>query len=86
MKDIKLYIDTFCTACVKRKKKREIINALKSLIVVIPQWSVGRRNKTNGQLMGPGPIGGMSSVGVFLKDPSLYLREFQIKPQKTPNG
>ena len=35
---------------------------------------------------GPRPIGGMPSVGVFLRDPSPYLREFRRKPQKTLNG
>ena len=31
-------------------------------------------------------LGGMPSVGVFLRDPSPYLRDFQRKPRKTPNG
>ena len=35
---------------------------------------------------GPRPIGGVPSVGVFLRHPSLYLREFRRKPRKTPNG
>ena len=30
---------------------------------------------------GPRPIGGMPSVGVFLKDPSPYFREFRRKPR-----
>ena len=30
--------------------------------------------------------GGMPSVGVFLRDPGPYLREFRRKPRKTPNG
>ena len=42
--------------------------------------------KVNCPLMGPGPIVGMSSVVVFLRDSSPYLREFQRKPRKTPNG
>ena len=42
--------------------------------------------KANCPLVGPGPIGGVPSVGVFLRDPSLYLREFRRKPRKTPNG
>ena len=33
---------------------------------------------------GPGTIDGMPSVGVFLWDPSPYLREFWRKPRKTP--
>ena len=36
--------------------------------------------------IGPRPIGGLPSVGVFLRDPSPYLREFRRKPRKTPNG
>ena len=31
-------------------------------------------------------LGGMPSVGVFLRDPSPYLREFRRKSRKTPNG
>ena len=30
--------------------------------------------------MGPGPIGGLPFVGVFLRDPSPHLREFRRKP------
>ena len=33
----------------------------------------------------PKPMGGMPSLGVFLRDPSRYLREFRRKPRKTPN-
>ena len=35
---------------------------------------------------GPGPIGGMPSVEVFLTDPIPHLREFRRKAQKNPNG
>ena len=42
--------------------------------------------KANYLLVGPDPLGIMPSVGVFLRDPSPYLREFQSKPHKTPNG
>ena len=42
--------------------------------------------KANCPLVGPGPIGGMPSVGVFLRDRSPYLSEFLRKPRKTPNG
>ena len=41
--------------------------------------------KVNCPLLGPGPTGGVPSVGVFLRDPSLYLRKFRWKPLKTPN-
>ena len=30
-------------------------------------------------------MGGVPSVGVFLRDPSPYLREFRRKLRKTPN-
>ena len=32
-------------------------------------WLVGCRDKANYPLVGPGPVVGMLSVGVFLKDP-----------------
>ena len=47
---------------------------------------LGHRIKANCLLMGPGPVGGVPSVGVFLRDSSPYLREFRRKPPKTPNG
>ena len=47
-------------------------------------WAEGF--KVNCPLMGPGRIGGVSSVGVFLRDPSQYLSEFRRKLLKTPNG
>ena len=34
----------------------------------------------------PVTIDGMSSVGIFLRDPSPYLREFRRKPLKIQNG
>ena len=33
-----------------------------------------------------GPVGDVPSLGVFLSNPSPYLREFGRKPWKTPNG
>ena len=47
---------------------------------------LGYNVKANGPLVGPGPVGGVPAVGVFLRDPSPYVREFQRKPRKTPNG
>ena len=35
--------------------------------------------KVNCPLVGPGPIKGMSSVGVFRRNPSPYLPEFRRK-------
>ena len=46
----------------------------------------GCRYESNCPLVGPGTIGGVPSVGVFLRYPSPYLREFRRKPRKTPNG
>ena len=38
-------------------------------------WTEGRRFDSNCPLVGPGTIGGVSSVGVFLRDPSpLFTR------------
>ena len=42
--------------------------------------------ESNCPLVGPGTVGGVPSVRVFLRDPITYLREFQRKPWKTPNG
>ena len=39
-------------------------------------WLVGCRFESNCPLVGPGTIGGVPSVGVFLRDPSPYLCEF----------
>ena len=47
-------------------------------------WVVGF--KANCLLVEPGPIGGVSSVVGFLRDPSPYLREFRRKPRKIPYG
>ena len=49
-------------------------------------WLVDCRCKANCPFVGPGPIGGVPSVGVFLRDPSPHLLEFRKKPRKTPNG
>ena len=43
-------------------------------------WLVGFRIESNCPLVGPGIIGGMPSVVVFLRDPSPYLRKFRRKP------
>ena len=46
----------------------------------------GCRVKANCSLVGPGHIEEVPSVGIFLRDPSTYLRKFRRKPQKTRNG
>ena len=38
--------------------------------------------KSNCPLVGPGTIGGMPSVEIYLRDPNPYLREFRRKPRK----
>ena len=51
------------------------------------RWvGLGCRFKGDCPLVGPEPKGGVPSVGIFLRDPSPYLREFRGKPRKTPNG
>ena len=47
---------------------------------------VGYRFKYICPLVGPGTIGCMPSVGVFLRDPNTYVSEFQRIALKTPNG
>ena len=47
---------------------------------------VGCRVKVNCLLVGLGPVGGMPSVGVFLRDHSPYLLGFRRKRWKTLNG
>ena len=39
-------------------------------------WLVGCRLKANCPLVRPGPIGGVPTVGVFLRDPNSYLPSF----------
>ena len=40
---------------------------------------LGCRIKAKCPLVGPEPIGGVLSVGIFLRDPRPHLREFQRK-------
>ena len=46
---------------------------------------LGFRIKANCPLVGAGFVKKAPSMGVFLRDPSPYLREFGRKPRKTPN-
>ena len=57
-----------------------------NVVVSTETMLVGCRLKANCPLVGPGSIGGVLSVGVFLGDSSQYLHEFRRKPRKTPNG
>ena len=50
------------------------------------KFMLGVGDKTDCLKKGPRLIGGMPSVGVFLRDLSPYLREFRRKPWKTLNG
>ena len=50
------------------------------------KWMDGCRHESNCLLVGPGTVGGVPSVGVFLWDPSPYLRDFRRTPRKTANG
>ena len=38
--------------------------------------------KANYPLVGPGPVGGEPSVGIFLRDPNHYLREFRRNSER----
>ena len=49
-------------------------------------WIKRCKFESNCPLVGPGTIDELFSVGDFLRDPSPYLREFQRKPLRTPNG
>ena len=49
-------------------------------------WLVGCSVKANCPLVGPGPVGEVSSVGVFLRDPSPYVREFRRNHQTVFDG
>ena len=44
----------------------------------------GCRLKSSSPLVEVGTIGGMSFVGIFLRDPNPYLHEFRKKPRKIP--
>ena len=66
--------DIRCENCLTNKYFRQVC------------WLVGWRFKSNCPLVAPARIGGMPSVGVFLRDANPYLREFRRKPRKTPNG
>ena len=44
------------------------------------------RDKANCPHVEPWPMGGVPSVGVFVRDPYPYLPEFRRKPRKTPKG
>ena len=50
--------------------------------ILFSRWMDGCRYESNCPLVGPGSIGGLPSVGVFLRDPSPYLAEFRRKPRK----
>ena len=53
----------------------DIARCLKN-ILLSRMSRVGCRFESNCPLVGPGTIGGIPSVGVFLRDPIPYLRKF----------
>ena len=58
---------------------------LKIIVLFGIDLQVGCRLKVTSPLMELGPIEGLPSVGVFLRDPSPCLLEFRRQPRKTPN-
>ena len=62
-----------------------MVDILVAVVVGCPDKSrlVG---KSSCPLVASGTIGGMPSVGIVLRDPNSYLREFRRKRRKTPNG
>ena len=80
-----------------KKKYISILNIKLTVLIVLficnsiftfwhSKQMVGCRFKANCPIVGLGPVGKVPSVGIFLRDPSPYLREFRKKPLKTPNG
>ena len=49
-------------------------------------WLVGCRNKDNSPLVGPETDRGVPSMGVILRNPSPYLREFRRKHTYSPRS
>ena len=47
------------------------------------EWWCGVGVKADCLNIGPRPIGKLPSVGVFLRDPSPYLREFLYESEKS---
>ena len=68
----------------QKKKKLSLNNVWYSL--KYPPKMVGCRNKANCLHLGPGFIGRIPSMGVFLRDLSPYLWKFCRNSEKTPNG
>ena len=61
------------------------VQSLVELVDLAVRWmDVGF--EFNCPLLGPGTIGGVPSVKVFLRDPSPYLPKFRTKPRKIANG
>ena len=69
----------------KLKKSNQVGDRFIKLTFLYIGWLVGYRCKANCPLVGPGPIGGVPSVGIILRDFRPYLREFCRKPRKTSN-
>ena len=70
----------------KPKNNRKYYRMCSNNLAAECSWLVGCRLKGNCPLVGPGLIGGVPSVEVFLRDSIPYLCEFRRKPHRTPNG
>ena len=58
-----------------------------TLFILLSGWvGLGCKIKANYSLVGSGAAGGVPSVKVFTRDPSLYLHEFRRESQKTTLG
>ena len=65
----------------------EIFSLKDAYVILYETWKrLGCRFKANCPLVGPGHVGGVPSVGVILRHPSPYLREFRRKPRETLKG
>ena len=67
-----------CPANLKKFKNKSRVTTI--------TWVVSCRIKASCPILRHRPVGEVSSVWVFLKDPNPYLWEFGGKPRKTPNG
>ena len=61
-------------------------NAWMNFCFALVYWLVGCTFESNCPLVGPGTIGEVPSVGVFLRDPNRYLRKIRRKQRKTQSG
>ena len=79
-------INCWCLSSIKKRSfwvqsHRDLLNLIscKRGMEINTSGLLGCRYKANCPLVGPGHIWSVTSVGVFLSDPSLSLREFRRK-------